>query len=60
MADRYLSELVCKGCGRTAHITWEGRGTERRVVEVSDSITLHLANPPTFTCADCGTTQTPI
>jgi hypothetical protein len=34
---RFLSELVCKGCGRTGHIAWEGLGDDKRAVEISDN-----------------------
>ena len=60
MPNQYLSELVCRECGRTGHITWEGTGTAKRVVEVSESVKHDLGPPPVFTCADCGTSQQPV
>jgi hypothetical protein len=50
MADQFMSELVCSGCGRTAHITWEGTGVARRPVEVSENIRHLPGPPPTFSC----------
>ena len=58
MAEQFMQELACSGCGREAHITWEGAGAAKRVVNLSDSLQLHPGNPPTVTCADCGTEQT--
>ncbi len=54
---QYMNELVCGGCGRTAHITWAGTGDARRVVEMSESLKIHPGTPPTFTCVECGTVQ---
>jgi hypothetical protein len=57
MAEQFMQELVCSGCGREAHITWEGAGAAKRVVNLSESLEQHPGNPPTFTCTDCGTVQ---
>ena len=54
---QFMNEIVCSGCGTTGHITWDGTGEARRVVEMSDSLTLHPGTPPIFTCANCGTVQ---
>jgi hypothetical protein len=57
MADQFMQELVCSGCGHTGHITWEGAGAAKRVVNMSESLDLHPGNPPTVTCTECGTVQ---
>ncbi|HEY5082938.1 MAG TPA: hypothetical protein VII48_00330 [Rhizomicrobium sp.] len=57
MADQFMQELVCSVCGREAHITWEGAGAAKRVVNMSESLEQHPGTPPTFTCTDCGTVQ---
>jgi ribosomal protein S27AE len=57
---QFMKELVCGACGHTAHITWEGEGEARRVVNMSDGIRLHAASPPRFTCAHCGAVQAQI
>ena len=54
--NQFLSELVCKGCGRAGRITWEGIGEAKRAVEISDNIKEYPGNPPTYTCCYCWTT----
>ena len=54
---QFMNELVCSNCGSTGHITWDGTGESRRVIEMSDSLEMHPGTPPTFTCANCGTEQ---
>ena len=54
---QFMNEIVCSGCGTTGHITWDGTGEASRVVEMSESLTMHPGTPPTFTCANCGTVQ---
>jgi hypothetical protein len=53
-----MNEIVCSGCGSTAHIVWDGTGEARRVIEMSESLTMHPGAPPTFSCANCGMAQT--
>jgi hypothetical protein len=53
----FLSEVVCPGCGRTAHVTWEGVGVAKSAVEWSKTLRRHPGDPPTFTCTECGTAQ---
>jgi len=54
---QFMNEIVCSGCGTTGHITWDGTGETSRVIEMSESLTMHPGNPPSFTCANCGTLQ---
>ena len=57
MADQYLSELVCSGCGHTGHVTWEGTGDGKRAVNMSAFLELIPGHPPTFRCLKCDTSQ---
>ena len=57
---QFMNEIVCGGCGTTGHITWDGTGESRRVIEMSESLQLHPGTPPTFTCANCGAEQSSI
>jgi hypothetical protein len=57
---QFMKELLCSGCGRTAHITWEWAGDAKRVINKSESLEQHPGAPPTFTCIDCGTAQSSI
>jgi hypothetical protein len=54
---QYMNELTCAGCGKTGHITWEGAGAQKRVVNMSDNLKQQPGTPPTFTCIACGTMQ---
>ena len=54
---QYMNELTCAGCGRTGHITWEGTGEHKRVVNLSESLEQQPGTPRIFTCVDCGTVQ---
>jgi hypothetical protein len=60
VAEQYMSELVCKGCGHTAHITWEGTGDAKRPVNMSTLIKENPGPPPTFTFLKCGTAEQPV
>ncbi|HEX4118339.1 MAG TPA: hypothetical protein VHX99_06020 [Rhizomicrobium sp.] len=57
---QFMNEIVCSDCGSTAHITWDGTGETKRVIEMSDCLKLHPGTPPTFTCANCGAVQASI
>lgn len=59
-ATQYMSELVCNGCGHTGHITWEGLGAAKRVVNMSDFLQQMPGEPPVFKCLKCDTEQTPV
>ena len=54
---QFMNEIVCSGCGTTGHITWDGTGDTKKVIEMSDSLEMLPGDPPTFTCANCGTVQ---
>jgi hypothetical protein len=53
----FMHEMVCPGCGRTAHITWDGTGPDRRILNISECLKRIAEVPPTFECADCGARQ---
>jgi hypothetical protein len=57
VVSKFVSELACPGCGRAAHVTWEGIGVAKRAVQWSGTLKQHPGNPPTFSCKECGTTQ---
>jgi hypothetical protein len=52
---QYLSEFVCGTCARTGHVTWEGEGSARRIVEQTESIRYSAGDKTRFACAHCGT-----
>lgn len=56
-SPQFMNELVCSGCGTTGHVVWDGTGEARRVIEMSDSLTMHPGTPPSFACANCGAVQ---
>ena len=53
----FMTEMSCPGCARTAHITWDGQGPDRRIVSISESLEQVPDKPHSFTCKDCGTAQ---
>jgi hypothetical protein len=53
----YMTEMTCPGCGRTAHITWDGTGPDRRIVNISESLEEIPGKPHSFLCRDCDTAQ---
>ena len=57
---QFMNELVCSGCGTTGRVVWDGTGETRRVIEMSDSLTMHPGTPPVFSCANCGMAQASI
>lgn len=52
---QYLSEFVCGNCARTGHVTWEGEGAAKRIVEQTEIIRERSDNKTSFECAHCGT-----
>lgn len=54
-APQYLSEFVCGSCGHTGHVTWEGEGTGKRVVEKTEIAETTAGGVQVFSCAHCGT-----
>ena len=45
---QFMNEIVCAGCGTTGHITWDGTGETKRVIEKSDNLERLPGDPPTF------------
>ena len=54
---QFMTEIACDGCGRSAHITWDGTGADKQVVNMSETLEQKPGEPPTFACRDCGTIQ---
>ena len=52
-----FDRIACDGCGRTAHITWDGTGAAKQVVNMSETLERKAGDPRTFTCRECGTVQ---
>ena len=51
---QYLSEFVCGSCARTGHVTWEGEGAVKRIVERTENIGDRDGDKTSFACAHCG------
>jgi len=54
---QFITEIACDGCGRSAHITWDGTGAGKQVVDMSETLERQPGELPTFTCRECGTLQ---
>jgi len=53
---QYLSECVCGNCGHTGHVTWEGEGRHKRIVEKTEIADSAPGGLQGFACAHCGET----
>ena len=51
---QYLSEFVCGNCARTGHVTWEGTGDNKRIVEKTENVKAADGEKFVFSCAHCG------
>jgi hypothetical protein len=51
---QFISEFVCGNCARTGHVTWEGEGSAKRIVERTENIQHRGDGKTSFACAHCG------
>ena len=54
---QFMTETACDGCGRSGHITWDGTGPAKQVVNMSENLEQHPGETITFSCRECGTIQ---
>jgi hypothetical protein len=57
---QYISEFVCGNCARTGHVTWEGEGAGRHIVERTENIREVAGEKTSFACAHCGAALGPV
>jgi hypothetical protein len=52
-----MSELICSGCEQTSHVTWDGTGSDRKVINLSENLRMQSEPSLSFYCVKCGTRQ---